>query len=134
MIDPTIALGFRSPTAASADSSKTSTLATLSQLMGLRQLRGRLRGGQSLGGFMTGGTPAAQVTTPGDTAAVPGPSTPPAMLPSTTQLPGTGTGSLMTGLSQHGEAVYSHDGGKTWFSSQTGIPVAAEGVWGQTIT
>jgi hypothetical protein len=38
----------------------------------------------------------------------------------------------MTGLSQHGEAVYSHDGGKTWFSSQTGIPVAAEGVWGQT--
>jgi hypothetical protein len=103
--------------------------------MGLRQLVARLRGGQSLGGFMTGATPdyapapAAPVTTVGDTAAVPGPSTPPAA-----QLPMTGTGGLMTGLSQHGEAVYSHDGGKTWFSSQTGIPVAAEGVWGQTIT
>jgi hypothetical protein len=129
-IDPTIALGFRSPTA-SNDSSQ-STLATLSQLMGLRQLVARLRGGQSLGGFMTGGTPslpalAAPVTAAGDTAAMPGPSTPPAM----TQLPGTGTGSLMTGLSRYGENVYSSDGGKTWISSQTGQPVTGD-IWGQT--
>jgi hypothetical protein len=102
--------------------------------MGFRELISRLRGGQTAGGFMAGPTPdysqtpAAPVTAAGDTAAAPGPSTPPAA-----QLPMTGTGGLMTGLSQHGEAVYSHDGGKTWFSSQTGIPVAAEGVWGQTV-
>jgi hypothetical protein len=131
MIDPTIALGFRSP-AASADSSQTSTLATLSQLMGLRQLLGRLRGGQSLGGFMTGAAPdyapapAAPVTAAGDAVAVPGPSTPPA-----TQLPTTGTSGLMTGLSRYGENVYSHDGGKTWFSGQTGQPVTGD-IWGQT--
>jgi hypothetical protein len=130
-IDPTIALGFRAPAAPS----QPDTLATLAQLMGMRQFLTRLRSGQSLGGFMTGATPdyspapAAPVATGGSPGEPAGPSTPPAA-----QLPGAGTGGLMTGLSQHGEAVYSHDGGKTWFSSQTGIPVAAEGVWGQTIT
>jgi hypothetical protein len=38
----------------------------------------------------------------------------------------------MTGLSQHGEAVYSHDGGKTWFSGQTGQPITGD-IWGQTL-
>ena len=138
-LDPLIALGFRSPTVASTDTSQ-GPLATLTQLMGLRQLMGRLRGAQNLGGFMTGDVNAGQGGTPLASAgpAVAGPLPPstapaiPASTPPAASLPATGTGNLMTGLSRLGENVYSTDGGKTWFSAQSGQPIAGD-IWGQTV-
>ena len=108
--------------------------------MGLRQLVSRLRGGQSLGGFMTGDVNAGQGGTPmvstGPAATGPLPPTPAPTLapasPPAASLPATGTGNLMTGLSRLGENVYSTDGGKTWFSAQSGQPVAGD-IWGQTV-
>ena len=130
-IDPTIALGFRSPTA-STTSSQDSALASLSQLMGLRQLIGKLRG-QNLGTFMTGGDvnagqgyPVVSGTAPagGATAASLGLANPPALPPP--------TGALITGLSRYGKNVHSTDGGKTWINSQTGQPVTGD-IYQQTV-